>query len=115
REIIDRKPPVVFNTLVGESSYAFMRALHAASMRAGIFIPMLSCSLCEPELKLIGSAASVGCVTSSAYFESIEGAENRSFVARWKASHEPDSSLSVDGTSTYVCAMLLARTLRRAR
>ncbi len=27
-EIIDRKPPVVFNTLVGESSYAFMRALH---------------------------------------------------------------------------------------
>src|SRR6202051_4140074 len=106
REIIDRKPPAVFNTLVGESSYAFMRALHAAATRAGLSIPMLSCSLCEPELKLIGSAASVGCITSSAYFESIEGIENRAFVARWKARHGADSSLSVDGQSPYVCGML---------
>jgi urea transport system substrate-binding protein len=114
KEVIDRKPPAVFNTLVGESSYAFMRALHAAATRAGLTIPMLSCSLCEPELKLIGPAASVGCVTSSAYFESIAGAENRAFVARWKARHGADSDLSVDGQSTYVCVMLLARAIRRA-
>jgi branched-chain amino acid transport system substrate-binding protein len=114
KEVIDRKPPVVFNTLVGESSYAFMRALHAAATHAGLTIPMLSCSLCEPELKLIGSAASVGCITSSAYFESIEGPENRAFVARWKARHGADSDLSVDGQSTYVCVMLLARAIRRA-
>ena len=114
KEIVDRKPPVVFNTLVGESSYAFVRALHEATARAGLTIPMLSCSLCEPELKLIGPAASVGCITSSAYFESIADAENRSFVARWKARHGADSSLSVDGQSTYVCVMLLARAIRRA-
>jgi branched-chain amino acid transport system substrate-binding protein len=114
KEIIDRKPPVVFNTLVGESSYSFMRALHAAVTRAGLSIPMLSCSLCEPELKLIGSAASVGCITSSAYFESIERAENRAFVARWKARHGADSDPCVDGQSTYVCVMLLARAIRRA-
>src|ERR1700736_3328552 len=111
KEVVDRKPPVVFNTLVGESSYAFMRALHVAAMRAGLSIPMLSCSLCEPELKLIGSAASVGCVTSSAYFESIEGPENRAFVARWKARHGADSNLSAAPTSTDVRAMLLARSV----
>jgi branched-chain amino acid transport system substrate-binding protein len=114
KQIIDRKPPVVFNTLVGESSYVFMRALHEATTGAGLTIPMLSCSLCEPELKLIGSAASVGCITSSAYFESIERPENRAFVARWKARHGADSSPSVDGQSTYVCVMLLARAIRRA-
>lgn len=114
KEIIDRKPPAVFNTLVGESSYAFIRALHEATTRVGLTIPMLSCSLCEPELKLIGSAASVGCITSSAYFESIERPENRAFVARWKARHGMDSSPSVDGQSTYVCVMLLARAIRRA-
>jgi len=113
-EIIDRKPPAVFNTLVGESSYAFMRALHAASQRAGLSIPVLSCSLCEPELKMIGPTASVGCIASSAYFESIEGAENRAFVTRWKARHGTDSNPSVDGQSTYVCVMLLARAIRRA-
>jgi branched-chain amino acid transport system substrate-binding protein len=114
REIIDRKPPVVFNTLVGESSYAFVRALHGATTRARLTIPMLSCSLCEPELKLIGPAASVGCITSSAYFESIDRPENRAFVTRWKARHGTDSNPSVDGQSTYVCVMLLARAIRRA-
>jgi urea transport system substrate-binding protein len=114
KEIIDRRPPAVFNTLVGESSYAFMRALHAALLRASLSIPVLSCSLCEPELKLIGSEASVGCITSSAYFESIDQPENRAFVARWRASHGADSNVSVDGQSTYVCVMLLARAIRRA-
>ncbi|MGA7807897.1 transporter substrate-binding domain-containing protein [Bradyrhizobium sp.] len=113
-EIIERKPPAVFNTLVGESSYIFMRALHAACRRAGISIPVLSCSLCEPELKLIGADASIGCITSSAYFESIESPQNRAFVARWKARQGADSHPSVDGQSTYVCVMLLARAIRRA-
>lgn len=113
-EIIDRKPPAIFNTLVGESSYVFMRALHEASIHARLSIPVLSCSLCEPELKMIGSAASVGCITSSAYFESIGSAENRTFVARWKARHGTDSHVSVDSQSTYVCVMLLARAIRRA-
>ncbi|MBV9981317.1 transporter substrate-binding protein, partial [Bradyrhizobium sp.] len=114
REIIERKPPAVFNTLVGQSSYAFMRALHQASRRAGLSTPVLSCSLCEPELKLIGSAAAVDCITSSAYFESIEAPENRAFVARWKSRHGTGSHVSVDGQSTYVCVMLLARAIRRA-
>src|SRR6266852_1221543 len=114
KEIVDRKPPVVFNTLVGESSYVFMRLLHAATLRSGLTIPVLSCSLCEPELKLIGSAATVGCITSSAYFESIARPENSAFVVRWKARHGDDSQPCVDGLSTYVCVMLLARAIRRA-
>ncbi len=113
-EIIERRPPAVFNTLVGEFSYAFMRALHAASQDARLSIPVLSCSLCEPELKMIGPAASVGCISSSAYFESIETDENRAFVTRWKARHGTESNPSVDGQSTYVCVMLLARAIRRA-
>lgn len=113
-EIIDRNPPVVFNTLVGESSYFFMRALHAATVRAGIAIPVLSCSLCEPELKMIGEGAAAGCITSSAYFESIDLKENRAFVSRWKTRYGAASNPSVDGQSTYVSVMLLARAIERA-
>lgn len=113
-EIISRRPPVVLNTLVGASSYTFMRALSAATIRAGISITVLSCSLCEPELKLIGSAAAAGCITSSAYFESIGLMENRAFVSRWKGRYGVDSSPSVDGQSTYVAIMLLARAIKRA-
>jgi branched-chain amino acid transport system substrate-binding protein len=114
QEIVKRRPPVVFNTLVGESSYRFIRALHAATTSAGAAIPMLSCSLCEPELRLIGSAASAGCIVSSAYFESVARPENRAFVERWKQRFGGDSEVSVDGMSTFVCVMLLARAIRRA-
>src|SRR5277367_6139756 len=108
-EIVRRRPPVVFNTLVGSSSYEFIRAFRAA----GLNIPMVSCSLCEPELKIVGPA-SAGCITSSAYFESIRLPENRAFVGRWKARYGRDSSPSVDGQSTYVAVYLLARALQRA-
>jgi urea transport system substrate-binding protein len=112
-EIVRRKPPIVFNTLVGSSSYDFIRAFHAATLDAGLSIPMLSCSLCEPELNIVGPA-SAGCITSSAYFESIELAENQSFVARWKARYGETNSPSVDGQSAYVAVFLLARALQRA-
>jgi urea transport system substrate-binding protein len=114
QEIVRRKPPVVFNTLVGESSYRFVRALHAAAASAGVTIPILSCSLCEPELRLIGPAASAGCIVSSAYFESVARPENHAFVTRWKRRFGADSYISVDGMSTFVCVMLLARAIRRA-
>jgi branched-chain amino acid transport system substrate-binding protein len=113
-EIVARQPPIVFNTLVGESSYRFVRVLRQTTAQTGRSIPMLSCSLCEPELKLIGPEASVGCVTSSAYFESLSRPENRIFVDAWKRRYGAASSLSVDGMSTYVCVMLLARAIRRA-
>jgi branched-chain amino acid transport system substrate-binding protein len=74
---------------------------------------MLSCSLCEPELKIVGPA-SAGCITSSAYFESIRLPENLAFVQRWKARYGEASSPSVDGQSAYVAVYLLARALHRA-
>ena len=113
-EIVSRRPPIVLNTLVGESSYIFMRALHAATLSARFTTTVLSCSLCEPELKIIGSNAAAGCITSSAYFESIDLLENRAFVSRWKNRYGVDSSPSVDGQSTYVSIMLLARAIKRA-
>jgi urea transport system substrate-binding protein len=112
-EIVRRRPPAVFNTLVGSSSYEFIRAFHSAAAAAALDIPMLSCSLCEPELKLVGPA-SAGCITSSAYFESIQLPENRAFVARWKARYGETSSPSVDGQSAYVAVYLLARAIHRA-
>ena len=112
-EIVRRRPPIVFNTLVGSSSYDFIRAFHSVTTAAGLNIPMLSCSLCEPELKIVGPAAA-GCITSSAYFESIRLAENSAFVARWKRRYGEASSPSVDGQSAYVAVFLLARALQRA-
>src|SRR5262245_25493861 len=47
-EIRASRPDFVFNTLIGESSYAFYRA-HARTIGASA-VPVASCSLSEPEL-----------------------------------------------------------------
>ena len=98
REIVNRKPPVVFNTLVGESSYRIHSRASRGDERAGVTIPMLSCSLCEPELRLIGSEASVGCVTSSAYFESMKRLKTAHLLRDGRRVTARGSSPSVEGS-----------------
>ena len=116
REIIERKPPIIFNTLVGEASYRFYRDLHRAQSRNrdAPRPPILSCSLCEPELRLIGGRASVGHITSSVYFASIDTPENRTFVRRYREMFGSSNLPSVDAEASYMCGLLLARAIRRA-
>jgi urea transport system substrate-binding protein len=112
--IVRKRPPVVFNTLVGETSYAFFRAWDQARRRHGLDTPMLSCSLSEFELRLVGAEAATGHITSSVYFASIDREENRRFVDRYRrrfgAEHFPFS----DAEASYVCVMLLGRAINRA-
>lgn len=119
-EIRERRPPIIFNTLVGEASYRFYRDLHRAFARGPSRDPgearptVLSCSLCEPELRLIGPRASVGHITSSVYFSSIDTLENRSFVRRYREMFGSSNLPSVDAEASYLCGLLLARAVRRA-
>jgi urea transport system substrate-binding protein len=120
REILERRPPIVFNTLVGEASYRFYRDFHRALSHEGARYPdqkrptVLSCSLCEPELRLIGRRASVGHITSSVYFSNIDTPENRAFVRRYREMFGSSNLPSVDAEASYLCGLLLARAIRRA-
>src|SRR5690606_10374037 len=76
RQILDSRPSFVFNTLIGDSAYAFFRAFRAAAAAQGIdqasAMPVASCSLAEPELVEIGAEAAAGHISSSVYFESVQ-------------------------------------------
>src|SRR6195256_5452867 len=82
--IIDQRPDFVFNNLIGTSAYAFFRAFRAACRARGIDqaaeIPVVSCTLSEPELAEIGPDAIDGHLTSSVYFCSVDSPENAKFV-----------------------------------
>ncbi|MDJ0933055.1 transporter substrate-binding protein [Breoghania sp.] len=60
-EIAQLRPDFVFNNLIGDSSYAFLRALHELAAVDPTFrpevMPVLSCNLTEAELSSIGTAA----------------------------------------------------------
>lgn len=112
--VIDRRPDAVFNTLVGKSSYAFLRAWKDAKRRFGFDIPVLSCSLSEPELRAIGPGAAEGHVTCAAYFASLGRSQNRSFVARYHSRFGAHSTPFSDAEASYVSVMLLGRAIERA-
>lgn len=117
-EIRTTEPDFVFNTLIGESSYAFYRAYARAWAKDGVpaqrRIPITSCSLSEPELISIGPDAAAGHIASSVYFQSIDRTRNRSFVASYRARFGADRVTSADAEASYVAVTLLASAIREA-
>lgn len=117
-QIIGCRPDFIFNTLIGDSAYAFFRALRMAARRAGIdqirAMPVASCSLSEPELIEIGPEACDGHISSSVYFESIETDANRSFTKAYRERFPERRTTSADAESSYIAVHLFARALRRA-
>jgi ABC-type branched-subunit amino acid transport system substrate-binding protein len=116
--ILAARPSFVFNTLIGESSYQFLRDLRAACLSRGIDqageIPVASCTLSEPELAAIGPAAADGHITSSVYFASLDTPENDRFVAAYRARFPDGPVASADAEATYLAVRLLALAVAEA-
>jgi len=116
--ILAARPSFVFNTLIGESSYQFLRDLRAACLSRGIDqageIPVASCTLSEPELAAIGPAAADGHITSSVYFASLDTPENDRFVAAYRARFPDGPVVSADAEATYLAVRLLALAVAEA-
>lgn len=117
-EIRQLRPDFIFNTLIGESSYAFYRAYASAGESDDSIgprrIPVTSCSLSEPELLSIGSAAAAGHIASSVYFQNLDRASNRAFVSRYRSRFGSDKVTSADAEASYVAVCLLAHAIRSA-
>lgn len=116
--IIAARPSYIFNTLIGVSSYQFLRDLRASCSRRGInqieTMPVASCTLSEPELQAIGPTAMSGHITSSVYFSSIVSPENLAFVQAYAARHPESPIVSADAEATYLAVKLLALALAEA-
>ncbi len=117
-QVLASRPDFVFNNLIGESSYAFIRRLRALSEAQGFNqaerMPVISCSLSEPELWEIGPEAAGGHLCSSVYFESLEGGSNAAFVRAWRDMYPELGPTSADAETTYNAVHLLARAVAAA-
>ncbi len=87
-------PDFVLNSLVGASSYAFLRAYHELGLTDKRFsperCPMLSCNLTECELPTLGESAE-GLISAGPYFRSAAGWPGGDFGS----SHEAASYAAV--------------------
>lgn len=114
-EIAELKPDFIFNTLIGETAYAFYRRYRERGYTDPRFqpdvMPVTSCSLSEPELRSIGADAAAGHICSSVYFSTFATAANDRFRAAFaNAGYDPDTA-SADAEASYDAVHLLAQGL----
>ena len=117
-QIVADRPDFVFNTLIGESCYEFLRQFRASAQALGIdqpaTMPVASCSLSEAELPLIGAEAGSGHLSSSVYFSTVKSFENNRFTAEWDRRFASLGRACADGEAAYVAVHLLAKAVATA-
>jgi ABC-type branched-subunit amino acid transport system substrate-binding protein len=113
REIAEARPDFILNTLIGPSSYAFLKVYAELGRADRNFLParrpVVSCNLAEAELDEIGDAG-VGNLNTAVYFECLETPENRDFLSRVRRRYGPERRVS----AFFVCAFMATRILAEA-
>jgi len=80
-----RKPDVIYAIVVGGSNVAFYKQLKAAGVDMTKESPLLlTISVTEDEIRGIGGENIVGAYASMKYFQSLNNANNETFVAEFK-------------------------------
>jgi urea transport system substrate-binding protein len=78
------QPDILFNTLNGDSNVAFFKQLSARGLSPAR-LPVMSFSIGEQEATAMGPALVQGSYAAWNYFQSLESAANRTFVAAYQA------------------------------
>jgi urea transport system substrate-binding protein len=115
--IIDRieraRPDVILNTINGDSNVAFFQELRQAGISSAE-IPTVSFSIGETELSTIGAENLVGDYAAWNYFQSLESAENRSFVDGLRRRLGPAAVASDPMEAAYLGVHLWALSVQEA-
>lgn len=101
KEIAAQRPDFVLNTLNGDSNLHFFRALRDAGITAEK-IPVFSTSLTEVGLAAMGGNLATGHYAAWNYFQSMDNADNKAFVARFRQRFGKDRVLDDPMEASYV-------------
>lgn len=104
------QPDFILNTINGTTNQAFFTALH----QAGITTPTMSMSMTENEYHLLGKALPVGHFASWSYFQSVDSAENKAFIERYRQRFGSEHTLSSPMESAYFGVKLWAQAVKDA-
>nr|WP_246338028.1 urea ABC transporter substrate-binding protein [Azospirillum oleiclasticum] len=107
------KPDVIYAIVVGGSNVAFYKQLKAAGVGLDQQI-VLTNSVGEDEALGIGGEHIAGAFSCCKYFQSIDSADNRAFVAAFKAMWGEDSVIGNVSHNAYLGPWLWKRTVEKA-
>ena len=111
--IVRARPDVVLNTINGTTNAAFFSELREAGISPSE-LPTMSFSLSEVELRAWNLTRMEGEYAAWNYFQSLETAENREFVARFRERYGEDRVVNDPMEAAYAGVHLWALAVRDA-
>lgn len=112
-KIKETKPDVILNTLNGDSNISFFNQLNEAGFNAKN-LPVISFSIAEAELAMMGADRMVGHYAAWNYFQSIKRPENTAFIKKFQKTYGRFSVLTDPMEAAYFGVHLWAKAVRAA-
>lgn len=110
RQIKEAKPDVIINTINGNSNVFFFHELY----KTHTDIPVMSFSIAEHEIQMIGVKYMEGNYASWNYYQSIDTEENRKFVQHFKDQYGQDKVVDDPMEAGYFGVYLWAQAVEEA-
>ncbi len=113
QKIIETQPDVILNTINGDSNIHFFKKLSEEGITSDK-IPIMSFSIAEDELRVLGAKYMVGNYASWNYFQCLETDENKGFVERFKKKYGSHRVTDDPMEAAYFGVHLWAQAVREA-
>jgi urea transport system substrate-binding protein len=112
-KIVAAKPDVILNCINGDSNAGFFDELRTVGIVPGT-MPTMSFSIAEDELRSLGAKRLAGGYCAWNYFQSVDTAENRAFVAAFKDKYGRNRVTDDPMESAYFGVHLWAQAVQRS-
>jgi branched-chain amino acid transport system substrate-binding protein len=113
-DILEKRPDVIFSTIVGSATRLFYRKYWSAGLEPKK-MPIASLTTSEAEVADIGAEAACGHITASPYFQSIDTQINKQFVQKYHSMFGAQQSTNACCESAYFQVHMFANALRETR
>ena len=107
------KPDVIFSTVVGEATVSLYQ-VYADMGLDPKRTPIASLTTTETEIRAMGADVGEGHITSAPYFQSLDGANNRTFVDKFQKQFGNDEPTNMCAEAAYFQVQMFAQALRFA-
>jgi urea transport system substrate-binding protein len=114
KEIMQKKPDVILNSINGDSNRAFFQELRKAGVTPEK-IPVMSFSIAEQELFNLKAESMIGDYAVWSYFQSIRGKTNDDFVQAFKKKYGQDRVVSDPMEAAYFGVHIWADAVNEAQ
>ena len=108
----DRKPDVIFSTVVGSGTSNFYRAYRAAGFDP-TSLPIASLTTSEAEVAEIGTEAAEGHITAAPFFETLSSPAAKRFVGSFKDRYGADAPVTAAAEAAYFQVHLAMRAVAK--